>query len=108
MLYKFEYGISNEELGAKVKAAHQKHIERIEAMRHVWEKEGQEFRAVREDLKISRNELSRHIGISDQVIAKFEKGQPVRSRNMLKQSYQTSLELIQLQRSFSIRSMNDK
>lgn len=108
MLYKFEYGISNEELGAKVKAAHQKHIEHVEAMKSIWEKEGQEFRAVREDLKVSRNELSRHIGISDQVIAKFEKGLSVRSRNMLKQSYQTSLELIQLQRSFSIRSMNDK
>lgn len=108
MFYNFESSISNEELGAKVKAAHQKHIERIEAMRPVWEKEGQEFRAVREDLKISRNELNRHIGISDQVIAKFEKGLSVRSRNMLKQAYQTSLELVQLQRNDSIRSMNDK
>ncbi|MBR6013598.1 MAG: helix-turn-helix transcriptional regulator [Selenomonadaceae bacterium] len=102
------YSITNEELGAKVKAAHQKHIEHVEAMRPVWEKEGQEFRAVREDLKVSRSELSQHIGISDQVIAKFEKGQSVRSRNMLKQSYQTSLKLIQHERNNSVQSINNK
>lgn len=85
------FDISNFELGAKVKVAHQKHLERLETMRPLWATEGLNFRGIRENLKISRRELSRHIGISDQVIAKFEKGQFVRSRNMLKQSYKTSL-----------------
>ena len=77
-------------------------------MRHQWTKEGKKFRAVREDLHISRSTLSRYIGISDQVIAKFEKGKSVRSRNMLKHSYQTSLKLIQLERNHSVHSMNNK
>ena len=97
--------ISNEELGAKVKAAHKKHLAHIEAMKPVWQAEGRDFRKVREDLKVSRRELSQHIGISDQVIAKFEKGLSVRSRHMLKQSYSTSLELIQLKRNNFVDSI---
>lgn len=97
--------IRNEELGAKVKAAHKKHLAHIEAMTPIWQTEGLKFRAVREDLKVSRRELSQHIGISDQVIAKFEKGLSVRSRNMLKQSYSTSLELIQLKRNNFVDSI---
>ena len=104
MFFKEDF-ISNEELGAKVKAAHKKHLQHIEAMTPTWQAEGSEFRKVREDLKISRRELGQHIGISDQVIAKFEKGLSVRSRHMLRQSYQTSLELIQLKRNNSIDSI---
>ena len=99
------FEISDSELGAKVKAAYQKHLEHIEAMTPTWQTEGRDFRKVREDLKISRRELSQHIGISDQVIAKFEKGLSVRSRNMLKQSYSTSLELIQLKRNNFVNSI---
>lgn len=103
-----ESGISDEELGAKVKAAHKKYLQHVESMRPIWTLEGQNFRTIREDLKVSRRELGAYIGISDQVIAKFEKGQSVRSRNMLKQSYQTSLELIQSKRNNSVISMNNK
>lgn len=53
----FNNEISNEELGAKVKAAHQKHLEHISAMRPVWELEGQKFRELREDLKILAKNL---------------------------------------------------
>lgn len=104
-MFNFECEISDSELGAKVKAAHKKHLAHIEAMTPIWQTEGLKFRAVREDLKVSRRELSQHIGISDQVIAKFEKGLSVRSRHMLRQSYQTSLELIQLKRNNSIDSI---
>ena len=61
MISNFE--ISDSELGAKVKAAHQKHLEHIEAMTPVWQAEGLEFRKVREDLKISRCELSQCVGV---------------------------------------------
>ena len=104
-MFNFECEISDSELGAKVKAAHKKHLAHIEAMKPVWQAEGRDFRKVREDLKVSRRELSQHIGISDQVIAKFEKGLSVRSRHMLKQSYSTSLELIQLKRNNFVDSI---
>ena len=103
MITNFE--ISDSELGAKIKAAHQRHLEHIEEMTPTWQAEGAEFRKVREDLNISRRELSQHIGISDQVIAKFEKGLSVRSRNMLRQSFKTSIELIQLKRNNSVDSI---
>lgn len=101
----FNQNISNEELGSKVKAAHLRHLAFIESMRPSWELEGQKFKIIREDLKISRKELSSYIGISDQVIAKFEKGKSVRSRNMLKTSYQTSLQLIQFKRNNFVDSI---
>ena len=102
-MYNFE--ISDSELGAKVKDAHQKHLDYVEEMTPTWQAEGLEFRAVREDLKISRRELSDYIGVCDQVIAKFEKGLSVRSRNMLMHSFKTSLELIQLKRNNFVDSI---
>ena len=102
------FEISDSELGAKVKAAHQRHLEHIEAMTPTWQAEGSEFRTARENLKISRRELSKYVGISDPVIAKFEKGLSVRSRNMLKQSFQTSLELVQLKRNNFVDSIKQK
>lgn len=95
------YEISNSELGAMIRDAHQKHLEYVESMRPIWEEEGRELRNIRENLNISRNEISERVGVCTQVIAKFEKGKSVRSRNMLKQSYQTSLELIQLKKNIS-------
>ena len=106
MITNFE--ISDSELGAKVKAAHQKHLDYVEMMTPVWQAEGLEFRKVREDLKVSRCELSKYVGVCDQVIAKFEKGLSVKSRNMLMQSFKTSLELIQLKRNNFIDLINQK
>lgn len=104
-MFNFENFINNEELGAKVKAAHQKHLEHIETMTPTWQAEGHDFRNVRENLNISRRELSHYVGVCAQVIAKFEKGLSVRSRNMLKHSYSTSLELIQLKRNNFVNSI---
>ena len=47
MITNFE--ISDSELGAKVKAAHQKHLQHIDDIKPIWQVEGSEFRAVRED-----------------------------------------------------------
>jgi len=107
-MFNFECEISDSELGAKVKIAHQKHLDYVEEMTPTWQAEGAELRKVREDLNISRHELSQYIGVCDQVIAKFEKGLSVRSRNMLSQSFKTSLELIQLKRNNSVDSIKQK
>ena len=96
MYYNNYDGISNYLLGAKVKAAHKKYLEKIERMTPQWIRTGEEFRAEREKFNISRKQLSRYMGISPQVIAKFEKGQSIRSRNMFQQSYLTALELIEI------------
>lgn len=86
--------ISDALLGAKVKAAHEKHLEKIERMTPQWTLTGKTFRADREKLNISRKQLSRYMGISPQVIAKFEQGKSIRSRNMFQQSYVNALKLI--------------
>lgn len=86
------YGnISNAALGAKIKRDHRRHLERIERMTPIWEEEGKKLRHLRESNNISRKTLSCYVGISDQVIAKVEKGKSVRSRNMLVQSIKTSI-----------------
>ena len=102
------FKISDSELGAKVKAAHKKHLAHVEEMTLVWQIEGRDFRKVREDLKVSRCELSKYVGVCDQVIAKFEKGLSVRSRHMLMQSYKTSLDYIQLKRNNSVDLIKQK
>ena len=90
--------ISDAKLGAIVREAHEKHLEKIKKLTPQWIITGKKFKQARKKLNITRKELSKYIGISDQVIAKFEKGQSVRSRNMLQQSYQTAMDLIQIQR----------
>ncbi len=96
--------ISNEELGARVKAAHIKHLERVEQQTPLWKITGKQFKNVRQSLNITQKQISNCVGISSQVIAKFEKGEPVRSRNMLEQSYKTALEFIQFKRSAAINA----
>lgn len=85
---KYFRDITDEELGARIKANHEKYLERVALQTPQWIQEG---------LKLK--EISENVGVSSQVVAKLEKGKPVRSRKMLKQSYQTALKFIQLQRS---------
>lgn len=95
-------------LGAIVRASHEKHLAKVKELTPQWIITGKKFKQARKKLNITRKELSKYIGISDQVIAKFEKGQSVRSRNMLQQSYQTAMDLIQIQRnSFINREMEE-
>lgn len=101
-------GITNEELGARVKAGHEKYLARVELLTPQWVREGQELKELREQLNITQKQISENVGISPQVVGKLEKGKPVRSRKMLKQSYQTSLKLIQLQRDSLINSSIDE
>ena len=87
--------ISDEELGAKIRRSHQKHLEKVQANSAVWEKEGQEYRNVREILKISQKEISENIGACVAVISHFEHGKYVRSRNMLTHAYELAVKKIQ-------------
>ena len=96
--YRIYENISDAKLGSIVREAHEKHLEKIKELTPQWIITGKKFKQARKKLNISRKELSKYIGISEQVIAKFEKGQSVRSRNMLQQSYQTAMDLIQIQR----------
>ena len=55
-------------------------------------------------LTLLKKQISNCVGIFSKVIAKFEKGEPVRNRNMVEQSYRTALEFIQLKRSATINA----
>ena len=90
--------ITNEELGAIVKASHEKHLERVALMTPQWVEEGTQFKNIRQQLHITQKQISEYVGVSDQVVAKFEKGKPIRSRNMFRHSYQNAITLIQAQR----------
>ena len=63
-----------------------------------WRQEGAQKRKRREDCGISRRELSEKMGVSEQTIAKFERGEPVRSRRMFSVAYDTAIDLILLER----------
>ena len=91
-------GISNEVLGARVKAAHIKHMQNVEINTPQWQETGRQYKQMRKDLNITQKQISKYVGVSTQVVAKFEKGKSVRSRNMLQQSYSTAITLIQMQR----------
>ena len=90
--------ISDAELGAKVKAAHIKHMENVERNTPKWKDMGRKYKTLRQNLNITQKQISEYVGVSPQVVAKFEKGKSVRSRNMLQQSYSTAMTLIQIQR----------
>lgn len=96
---KYFRDITDEELGARIKANHEKYLERVALQTPQWIHEGLKLKEIRERLNITQKEISENVGVSSQVVAKLEKGKPVRSRKMLKQSYQTALKFIQLQRS---------
>lgn len=100
--------ITNEELGAILKANHEKYLERVALLTPQWIHEGLKLKKIRKHLNITQKEISENVGVSSQVVAKLEKGKPVRSRKMLKQSYQTALKCIQLQRSKIINNAIDE
>lgn len=89
-------------IGAKVRHNHEVHLARIAELTPKWIDEGKQFRALREDMKISRIELSQEIAVSDQVIKKLEDGKSVRSRKMLKKSFENGCALIQHKRNSAL------
>ena len=98
--------ISDEELGATIRRSHQKHLENVQENTAVWQKEGQEYRDVRETLRITQKEISENIGACVAVISHFEHGKYVRSRNMLTHAYKLAMKKIQNDRNSIMEGEN--
>ena len=71
-----------------------------------WVEEGAQFKNVRQRLNITQKQIGEHAGASEQVVGKFEKGKPIRSRKMFLHSYQNALLAIQSQRNNVISPKN--
>ena len=95
---KFGREMSDAELGAVVRKNHREYLKTIEKNTPLWQQEGETFRKARQALNISRREIADGIGVSPITVGKYEKGKPVRSRNMLRQSGISVMELTQLRR----------
>ena len=97
-MYMAYENISNENLGAIIRASYQKHAEYVALMTPQWIEEGNRFKTIRQELNITQKQISDYVGVSPQVVAKFEKGKSIRSRKMLQHSYQNAMNLIQHKR----------
>lgn len=89
-----KYGdlISDAQLGAAVRRNHEEYERRMEETRPEREAEGRVLRALREQLRIPRTEMARQMDISPQTINNFEKGEPIRSRKVIKKFYDRILK----------------
>ena len=95
---KFGKEMSDAELGAFVRKSHREYLKTIEENTTLWQQEGESFRKARQALNITQREIAEGIGVSPMTVGKYEKGKPVRSRNMLRQSGINVMELTQLRR----------
>ena len=59
-------------------------------------------------MNISQRELAAGIGVSAMTVGKYEKGKPVRSRKMLRQSGIGVMELTQLKREKELNEIKEK
>ena len=109
-VYMNRYGeeMSDEELGALVRKNHKKYMKMVEENTPQWQEEGEEFRKARQALNINQRELAEGIGVSAMTVGKYEKGKPVRSRNMLRQSGINVMELTQLKREKELKEIKEK
>ena len=97
--------IDNAELGARIKESRKRYQEYVALNRPRWEEEGALFKKVRETMGVTQRELSELIGISAQTLGRLEKGEPVRSRKMMKESSRTALNLVDLQRKEAVNQL---
>ena len=95
-----KYGnlLTDTELGSAIRKNYENYEAKVEANRETWEKEGQEFKSLRERLNIKQKEIAQKIGVHPHTVGNFERGENVRSRDMFKKSSMTAVEFIQLQR----------
>lgn len=109
-VYINKYGkeMSDAELGAVVRKNHREYLKTIEKNTPLWQEEGESFRQARQALNISQRELAEGIGVSPMTVGKYEKGKPVRSRKMLRQSGINVMELTQLKREKELREIKEK
>ena len=56
---------------------------------------------------VTQKRLSDLIGISSQTLGRLEKGEPVRSRRMMKESSLTALNLVELQRKQTVSRLEE-
>lgn len=84
--------LTNEELGAKVRVDHQRHLERVEKLKPQWIKEGLIAREHRKKAKLSQQKLGELVGVSAQVISKYERGLSICSRNLLQRACNIAIE----------------
>ena len=105
-----KYGkeMSDAELGALVRKNHKKYMKKVEENTPYWQEEGEAFRKARQVLNISQRELAEGIGVSPITVGKYEKGKPVRSRKMLRQSGISVMELTQLKREKELKEIKEK
>ena len=108
--YMEKYGkeMSDAELGAVVRKNHNEYLKKIEENTPYWQEEGEAFRKARQALNISQRELAAGIGVSAMTVGKYEKGKPVRSRKMLRQSGINVMELTQLKREKELNEIKEK
>lgn len=107
-LSKYKDTISATELRAVVLESQKRYEEYVEAHRPIWQEEGALLKEVRETMGVTQKSLSDLIDISTQTLRRLEKGEPVRSRKMMKQSCQTALNLVDMQRKQLLHRLEDK
>lgn len=95
---KYKDRISDAALGTLVRKNHALYNQVVADNTEQWKEEGESFKEARRSLNISRTNIAKNIGVSTATLGKYENGQPVRSRNILRRSGITAMELIQLQR----------
>ena len=100
--------ISDAELVAKIRESQKRYKEYVEANRPKWQEEGAMLKKVRETLGVTQKKLSELIGISPQTLGRLEKGEPVRSRKMMKESSRTALNLVELQRKQTVSRLEEE
>lgn len=99
--------MSNETLGTKLRRNIEEHRNYVEAHTPIWQKEGALMQATRTGMRISQREVSELISVSTQTLRKLERGQSVRSRKMMKQSYETAIDFINLKRTLSLQQLKE-
>lgn len=97
---------SKAELGARLRKSYNSYQQYVEANRETWQQEGAKIKETRKIMGITQSAVSELIGVHPHTLGKFEKGEPVRCRTMMKQSYQTTINFIDAQRRLSLRQLN--
>ena len=102
-----DYGdsTSDSELGAKVREAYENYQKYVEANKETWQREGAELREVRKIMDISQCTMSQLIGVHPNTLAKMERGEPVRSRKMMKQACNTAIKFVDAHRQLALRQL---
>ena len=63
----------------------------IKKNKHKWKIAGQQYRYLRESMRISHHKLAQCLGLSPSVILAFEEGQPVQRPRFVEGAYRTAL-----------------